>query len=117
MLLPPAVSFCKIPLSIKSFISRTAESLEHLAIFAHFEEVSFPSNPSINKSKLIVAYAALNTLIIRCTIFQYCDTKKGNKEKHPIHPQQNIIMFVQVQDNRYKMFTTFEYEQKIFFYL
>jgi len=46
VLLPPWASCCKIPLLSKSFISLSAVSKEHFAIFAHFEDFSFPSKPS-----------------------------------------------------------------------
>jgi len=46
VLLPPASSFCSMFLFIKSLMSLIAVSFEHFAIFAHFEDVNLPSNPS-----------------------------------------------------------------------
>ena len=46
MLRPPAASFARIPRFTRSLISRLAVSCEHLASFAHLDEVSLPSKPS-----------------------------------------------------------------------
>ncbi len=49
VLRPPAASFARMPRLTRSTISRCAVSCEHLARFAHFDEVSLPSNPSSNR--------------------------------------------------------------------
>jgi hypothetical protein len=46
VLRPPAASFASTPRLTSSLMSRLAVSWEHLASFAHLEDVSLPSNPS-----------------------------------------------------------------------
>jgi hypothetical protein len=45
LLPPPAASFIETPFCTRSSISRRAVSCEHLASFAHFNDVSLPSKP------------------------------------------------------------------------
>jgi hypothetical protein len=51
VLRPPAAFFARTPRSTRSTISRCAVSCEHLASFAHFDEVSLPSSPSSNEGR------------------------------------------------------------------
>ena len=48
VLRPPASVRTRMPLATRSCRSRRAVSVEHLFIFAHFDDVSLPSKPSHN---------------------------------------------------------------------
>ncbi len=61
MLRPPSSVLRITPLVIKSCISRNAVSGEHLVIFPHLEEVSFPSKPSQNKFTILICRSFIET--------------------------------------------------------
>lgn len=66
--------FFNMPFSIRSLISLTAESLEHFAILAHFDDVNFPSKPS---NRCVICnenrFYSSQIKIIRCLFcVKYC---------------------------------------------
>ena len=110
MLLPPPFSCLRMPLPIKSWISRKAVSCELFVSFAHFSVVNFPSKPSSNR--LTIFFRRSLTTADFClsrrqnasffqdparwhVCFFNCATKAVEKPSQPIGYVHSVLLYFQ----------------------